>query len=427
MTPQQRQLWSWIGYDWANSAYATVVMAGFFPIFFKNYWSSGVEATTSTFYLGLANFGASLVILLFAPLLGVMADRLSQRKQYLIRFGLLGVVATALLPLVPEGGWVAAALLYLLASVGFSGSGSFYDALLPWVAPQAERDRVSSLGYAFGYLGGGLLFALCVVMSLQPALFGLTDAAAAVRLSFVLVAGWWSLFTLPLILWVEEPPMGEPAPPLGQLWRESWQRVGQTVRQIRQQRAVGLFLLAYWCYIDGVDTVIRMAVDYGLALGFESAVLIQALLLTQLIGFPAAWLLGWIGGRFGTRRTLLATIGGYGVIVIWGSQMTEVSEFYALAAAIGLIQGGIQALSRSLYSRLIPPEQSGAFFGFYNLFGKFATLFGPLLMGVVSLLSDDPRLSILSLLPLFLLGGWLLLKVPLTADGAAAAAAVTRP
>ncbi|QEP45028.1 MFS transporter [Ectothiorhodospiraceae bacterium BW-2] len=392
-------------------------MAGFFPLFFKQYWSAGSEPGESTLLLGLANVGASLAIVILAPLLGAMADRCGGRKRYLFRFALLGMITTALLPLVGAGEWGWAVLLYMLATIGFSGSISFYDALLLSVSSQSRYDRVSALGYGLGYLGGGVLFALCVAMSLKPELFGLADAAAAVKLSFLLVALWWLLFSLPLLFWVKEPrrEAATSSPSLWQLWRDSFTELGQTLSSVRSYRPVWLFLLAYWCYIDGVDTIIRMAVDYGLALGFESSVLIQALLLTQFIGFPAAILFGYLGQRWGTRRAILLAIGGYMGIVVWGYGMSSEAEFYQLAVAIGLIQGGIQALSRSLYGQLIPPAKAAEFFGFYNMLGKFAALLGPLLMGVVSWLTGDPRLSILTLLPLFAIGGWLLLKVPLPA------------
>ncbi len=408
---QPKSVWGWALYDWGNSAYSTAVMAGFFPIFFKQYWSEGTDVNESTFYLGIANFASSLVIVLLAPLLGAMADRCGHRKRYLFRFAILGIVTTALLPLVGQGEWQWAVFFYVLATVGFSGSISFYDSLLIFVAPKREFDHISAMGYAIGYLGGGLLFAVTVGMTLKPELFGLADAAAAVKLAFYLVAIWWGIFSLPLLLWVVEPGARMESPSLWRVLSDAIGELKHTFAEVRQQRMVWLFLIAYWCYIDGVDTIIRMAVDYGLALGFSSDSLIVALLITQFIGFPAALLFGKIGTLRGPKFGIQIAIAVYMLIIIYAYFMDSEFEFYIMAVAIGLVQGGIQSLSRSLYTRLIPEEKSAEFFGFYNVLGKFAALLGPLLIGWTSLITHDSRLSILSLIPLFVIGAWLLNKV----------------
>lgn len=408
---QPKSVWGWALYDWGNSAYSTAVMAGFFPIFFKQYWSEGTDVNESTFYLGIANFSASLVIVLLAPLLGAMADRCGHRKRYLFRFALLGIVTTALLPLVGQGEWQWAVFFFVLATVGFSGSISFYDSLLIFVAPRKHYDHISALGYAIGYLGGGLLFAVTVGMTLKPELFGLTNAAEAVKMAFYLVAGWWGLFTLPLMMWVVEPDGRNTEPSVWRVLVDALKELKSTFAEVRQQRMVWLFLIAYWCYIDGVDTVIRMAVDYGLALGFDSDSLIVALLITQFVGFPAALVFGKIGTIRGPKFGIQIAIAIYTLIIIYAYFMDSEFEFYMMAIAIGLVQGGIQSLSRSLYTRLIPQEKSAEFFGFYNVLGKFAALVGPLLIGWTSLITHDSRLSILSLIPLFAIGAWLLTKV----------------
>jgi UMF1 family MFS transporter len=304
-------------------------------------------------------------------------------------------------------------LLYVLATVGFSGSISFYDSLLIFVAPSRQLDHISALGYAIGYLGGGLLFAITVGMTLKPELFGLADAAAAVKLAFYLVAIWWGLFTLPLLLWVVEADGRPDNPGTIRLFIDALRELRHTLAEVRKQRMVWLFLLAYWCYIDGVDTIIRMAVDYGLALGFSSDSLIIALLITQFVGFPAALLFGRIGTIRGPKFGIQVAITSYILIIIYAYFMDSEFDFYMMAIAIGLVQGGIQSLSRSLYTRLIPREKSAEFFGFYNVLGKFAALLGPLLIGWISLISHDSRLSILSLIPLFVVGAWLLTKVEL--------------
>jgi len=402
--------WGWAMYDWANSAFATTVMAGFFPVFFKHYWNADVAVTESTFRLGLANSMASLLIVLTAPLLGAIGDHLGRRKRMLMGFAFLGLLMTGGLYLVGEGEWQLAATVYVLAVFGFSGSNIFYDSLLPFVSSRDDLDRTSALGFSLGYLGGGLLLGLNVLMTLKPQWFGLSDAAMAVRLSFVMVALWWLVFSLPLMVLVPEPenhPHGVTPRVLGIGFR----RIGDTLHKIRRLRPVWLFLIAYWLYIDGVGTIVRMAVDYGLSLGFEQKSLILALLITQFTGFPAALLFGWIGSRFGPRAGIFLALLIYTVVTLYGAMMDSVEDFYLLAFAIGLAQGGIQALSRSLYARMIPRGHTAEFFGFYNMLGKFAAILGPLMIGLVGTMTGSPRAGILSLLVLFVAGAILLIRV----------------
>ena len=386
MNSGKKAIWGWAFYDWANSAFATTVIAGFFPVFFKQYWSEGADANLSTAQLGLGNALAGLVMALLAPLLGAVADLTSARKRFLIFFAYLGVLSTAGLFLVGRGNWALAIFTFAMGNIGFSGANVFYDALLPRVAPPERIDAVSSLGYSLGYLGGGLLFAFNVLMTLMPQRFGLPDAAAAVQWSFVTVALWWGGFTVFTILWVPE--QRAPAAALSPLaaLAEGWHRLRSTLRTIGRFKPALIFLLAYWCYIDGVDTIIRMAVDYGLSLGFPSTDLITALLIVQFVGFPAALVFGRLGQRWGPRPAIFLAIGVYMGVTVWGALMTHRLEFYFMAVVIGLVQGGIQALSRSYYARLIPPERTAEFFGFYNMLGKFASILGPALMGVVGLL-----------------------------------------
>lgn len=408
---KDRKVLAWTLYDWGNSAFATTVMAGFFPVFFKQYWSAGETAVDSTFYLGVANSIASLIIVLLAPILGAIADSGSHRKRFLIFFAFIGVCMTALLPLMAMGEWPLAVLLYVVAALGFSGSISFYDSLIVFVTEPSRYDQVSALGYAMGYLGGGVLFAVNVAMTLKPEIFGLADAGEAVKLSFVMVALWWALFTVPLALWVTEPDgrgIGAVAAVRG-----GFRQLAETFREIRALRVVFLFLLGYWCYIDGVDTIVRMAVDYGLSIGFSSDSLIVALLITQFVGFPAAIGFGYIGKWLGPKAGIYIAIAVYSAIVVWASQMTSEVEFYGLAIAIGLVQGGIQSLSRSLYARIIPADKSAEFFGFYNMLGKFAAVLGPVMVGWAGVLSGSPRTGILTLLILFALGAFFLSRVDL--------------
>lgn len=405
-----RRIWAWAFYDWANSAYATVVMAGFFPVFFKQYWGQGLESTDSTFWLGFANSLSSVLIMVAAPVIGAIADRAGGRKRLLAFFALLGISMTSALYLVAQGAWVAAMAFYILATLGFMGGNLFYDSLIVEVAPESRLDRVSAWGYALGYLGGGLVFALLVVVTLWPHRFGFADSTQVVRLSFLVVAAWWAVFAIPVFLFVPESTAGGRLP-LHKAVGGGLRQLRATFREVRRLRVIGMFLIAYWLYIDAVDTIVRMAVDYGLSLGFDWKELITALLITQFVGFPAAVAFGRIGELRGTKYGLYLAIGVYMGITVWAALIETALEFYVLAALVGLVQGGIQSLSRAFYARLIPPGKAGEFFGFYNMLGKFAAVIGPLLMGGVALWTGSHRASLLALLVLFALGAWVLWHV----------------
>ncbi|OXS13639.1 MFS transporter [Zobellella denitrificans] len=406
LTLKSRAAWSWALYDWANSTFATTVLAGFFPVLFKQYWAGEMAAAQSTFWLGLFSSAASLLVMLMSPWLGTVADRHGAKKRLLLLFTLIGVLPTLGLFWAGEGQWLLAALLFAAASVGFFGGLTFYDALLVDVAAPEESDRVSAWGYALGYLGGGLLFALNVVMATKPEWFGLASATQAVKVSFVMVAAWWTLFALPLFFWVQERPAGAAAGT-----DTSFAALVALLRQASGRPAVFTFLIAYWLYIDGVHTVIRMAVDFGMALGFDSNSLVAALLMVQFIAFPAAVAFGYLGERIGTRKAIYLGLLVYVGVTAWGYGLQTERQFFLMAGAIGLVQGGVQALSRSFYSRLIPADQAGAYFGLFNMIGKFAAVLGPLLVGAVALATGSNRLSLLSLLVLFALGAWLLTRV----------------
>ncbi|RPH50294.1 MAG: MFS transporter [Desulfobacteraceae bacterium] len=385
MQKNRKAVIGWALYDFANSAFATTVMAGFFPVFFKQYWSFGADVNLSTARLGLGNSIASMIIALMAPLLGAIADKGSIKKKFLIFFAYMGAIMTASLYLVQKGDWILAVFIYSFAIIGFAGANIFYDSLLPAIAQKDEIDYVSGFGYGMGYLGGGLLFLVNVMMTLMPEKFGISDPTSAVKISFLSVALWWGFFTLFTILWVPEIRAAESGKTGFGFIRGGISQLSETFKKIRSQKNIYLFLLAYWFYIDGVDTIIRMAVDYGMSLGFDSKDLIVSLLIVQFVGFPAAIIFGKLGQTWGVRRSIFLSIGIYLFVVVWGTMMTKRMEFYVLAVVIGLSQGGIQALSRSYFSRLIPPDKTAEYFGFYNMLGKFAVIFGPALMGLTGL------------------------------------------
>ena len=401
-----KQVVAWAAFDWANSAFATTVMVVFFPVFFKQYWASDLSATDSTAQLAFFNTASSAVLAVLAPVLGALGDRGGARLKFLLGFTVLGVVATAGLYFVAQGQWQWAGVLFALASMGFWGGIIFYDSLLIDVARPERRDAISGLGYAVGYLGGGVLLAINVWMTLDPQSFGLIDAAHAVKFSFLTVAVWWALFAIPIFLVVREQP-GD-VPHVGSAIRDSFASLATTFREVRRYRPVVLFLFAYWMYIDGVNTIQKMAVDYGLAIGLETSSLVQAILMVQFIGFPAALIFGWIGQRISAAAGLFVCIGVYAIVTVYATFLDTATEFFAMAAATGCVQGGIQSLSRSYYSRLIPEHRAGTFFGFYNMMSKFAAVLGPLLMGVTALLTGNSRLAILSIVVLFIAGAFVL-------------------
>jgi UMF1 family MFS transporter len=414
---RNRPVLSWAFYDWANSAFATTVMAGFFPVFFQKFWSVDVSPTETTSRLGFGSAIAGAVIAVLAPILGAIADRGGRRKQFMFAWTLLGVAATAGLYLAAQGQWIAALVLFVLGTIGFNGGVVFNDSLLLDVAEPGDFDRVSAFGYALGYLGGGLLFLLNVLMVQKPALFGLRDAGQAVQVSFLSVAAWWLLFTIPVMRGVREQQRGTHLGIVAAI-RVGFRELGNTIAHVRQYRVVVMFLFAYWFYIDGVNTIIKMAVDYGTALGLDTGALLTALLVTQFVGFPAALLFGWLGNRIGPKRAILIGLVVYCAITVYAYFLDSEREFFALAVAVGLVQGGVQSLSRSLFGRLVPEGKSAEFFGFYNMMGKFATVLGPLLIAIVAALTHNQRASIISLVLLFVVGGALLWRVRLTPPAA---------
>lgn len=409
MLKLSRKVKGWALYYWGNHAFTTAVVTVFFPIFFKDYWNHGVDPSVSTFRLSLAVSGSSLIVALTAPILGAIADKGGHKKRFLIGSAFMGAVMVFALHFVGLGQWQWAMFFFMAANIGYWWGNVFGDSMLVSVAEPGKFDATSAIGYFSGYLGGGLFLVLGVLMSLKPQWFGLADAASAVKLILMLTAVWWLLFSIPLWFWVPEPTAAREG--LMTSARQGFSQLAETFRHVRAYKTVFMFLIAYWVYIDGVNTVIQMAVDYGKAIGFGTSDLILAVLLVQFVGVPAALLFGRIGERIGPKRGIFIGLSVYVLVSVFAALMTTAWEFYVLAAMIGLVQGGVQLLSRSYYARLVPAERAGEFFGFYNMLGEFAAIIGPVLIGTVSLLTGSPRASILSVILLFAVGAALLTQV----------------
>ena len=403
---------SWALYDWANSAFATTVMAGFFPIFYKSYWAIDLSNLESTAMVGYANSLSGLIVVLLAPILGAYADIGTKRKKLLLLFASLGILCTASFYFIPQGEWMLAALLYAIAAVGFSGGNVFYDSLIVSVSDNENRNRVSALGYSLGYLGGGLLFLINVIMFLNPQLFGIESQSNAVLLSFFMVAVWWAFFSVPLLRNVKEQDSERENPRFFQALKQSFNEVYQTLTEVRKYKNVAIFLLAYWFYMDGIDTIVRMATAYGADIGLEASSMITALILTQFVGFPSTLIFGYFADRLGFKKILTIGILIYILISIFASRITTAAEFYAMAIVVGLVMGGVQAVSRAYFSSIIPKDKEAQFFGFYNLVGKSAVVAGPALLAWISMIFNTPRAGILGLLVLFIPGLILLWMIP---------------
>ena len=407
-----KSAWSWAFYDWANSAFATTVMAGFFPLSFKSFWATDLSAIESTAVIGTTNSLSGVFIMVLAPILGAYSDLGKLKKKLLAFFALLGVFCTGYLYFIPQGEWFTAAFFYTVAVIGFSGGNIFYDSLIVSVSDEQQRNKVSSLGFSLGYLGGGLLFIVNVLMYLNPSWFGLASEAEAVLWSFLSVAVWWAVFSLPTFMNVTETGSSPISTSFLFTMKEAFRAVISTIREIKKYKRVALFLVAYWLYIDGVDTIVRMATAYGSDIGLSTSSMITALILTQFIGFPATLIFGVYADKIGFKRILTIGVSVYILICFYSAYMSTALEFYFLAGTVGLVQGGIQAISRSFFSNLIPKNKEAQFFGFYNLVGKSAVIVGPALVSWVALMFGNPRYGILSLLFLFVPGLILLRMVP---------------
>lgn len=408
---EKKKIFSWALYDFGNSAYSTTVMAGFFPIFFKTYWSGGADAVVTTARLGTVISVSSLVMALLSPTLGVIADLKGIKKIFWMIFTFIGVVSCAWMGFIPAGDWADAMYAYGVAMMAFNAASVFYDSLLPYVASVRNLDFASSLGYAMGYLGGGVLFLVNVLMYLFPASFGLPDGVTAVKYSFYMVAVWWLIFSFPLAKNIPEPTVEASPHNIFRLTGESLRTLKRTFLSLVHEKNLLLFIVAYWLYIDGVYTVMTMAIDYGIAIGFAAEDLIAALLITQFIGFPCAYYFGTVTKRWGAKKPILVCIFIYSLTVIAATYMATAWHFYLLATVIGMVQGGVQSLSRSMFARMIRKEESGEYFGLFNLVGRFASILGPLVVAFAVTVTGSSRMGMVGLLILFLIGAGLLAKV----------------
>ncbi len=401
-----RRVIAWALYDWANSAFALSVLAVLFPLVLGNFWSIGDDGAAVTARLGWITFAASVIVCITAPLFGTIADAGGYRKRFLFVLAAIGASMTAALGLIGEGEWPLALGIYMFASFGYYSSTVFYDSLLIDVCEPRYFSFVSSLGFSLGYLGGAVLLALHLWMLSSPATFGFENTTEVFSFAFVSVGAWWIIFLVPLLYFVSE--RHSPFEVSSGAIHAAYAELRATMRKVGQYRNVVVFLTGYWLYIGGVFTVIFMAVNYGQRLGFEDRDLVMALLITNFIGFPATLLYGLVAHRFGPKSGIYFALLVYIGMSVWAIFMKDIEQFFVMAIIIGTVQGGVQGLSRSLYASLIPPEQPGEFFGFYNMVTKFAHVLGPAMVAIAAMLSDDPKWVLLTLMPLFLAGGFLL-------------------
>ncbi|NLX17773.1 MAG: MFS transporter [Desulfobulbus sp.] len=408
MTREERH---WVLYDVANSAFVLVMVTAIMPIYFKDVMAAGQPAHIATANWGFANAGASLVLALLAPVLGAMADYPGRKKMFFAGFLGAGIFFNLTLPAVPAGHWMLCLLLFVLARVGWAGANIFYDAFLVDVTTPDRMDQISARGYAYGYIGSVLPF-LAVIGLIFTGGGGDTLPIGPARTGFVLIGLWWLVFSLPAVITLRQV---HALPVSPRPFYDSFRRIGKTMHEIRRYPQAFLFLLAYFFYIDGVDTIITMATAYGRDLGFSIPVLIAVLLFIQLVAFPFALIYGRLASRYSAKTMLMTGILLYCLVTVCAFFLPKITDplwkntaFWGIAFLVASAMGGIQALSRSFFGRLIPPEKSAEFFGFYNVCGKFAAITGPFLMGMVGRLAGDTRWGVLSLLFLFGIGALIL-------------------
>ena len=415
------ELRAWVAYDWANSAYVTTVMTAIYPIYFVSVAAAGIPRAEATARFAWGTTAGMLLVAVLSPVLGTIADYAGAKKKMLAVALVFGVTTTAALAFVGAGEWKMGLLLFVLSNIGVTASFVFYESLLPHIAREDEIDRVSAAGYAFGYLGGGLLLALNLWWIQRPDTFGFRDAEQATRMSFLSVAVWWAVFSVPLFRKVKEPRAAPRPPGTGaSVVASAFRQLRHTLVELRTYRHAFLLLLAFLFYNDGIQTIIRMSAAYGTELGIEQSSLIGSFLLVQLVGIPFALLFGRLAGILGPKRTLFIPIAVYLVITVLAFRMRTGRDFLILAFLVGTVMGGSQAISRSLFATMIPRQRSGEYFGFWSVFEKFAGVFGPAVFAAVIGATGHSRPAILSLVAFFLVGGVLLLFVDIEAGRAQA-------
>ncbi|KRO16904.1 MFS transporter [Lacticaseibacillus saniviri] len=398
--------WSWIFYDWAQGGFSIVIVTAILPIYFKSVaHQAGLANSTATAYWGYANSLSTLLISLMAPLLGALADYRPNKKRMFVGFSVIGMLFTLLMNFTGTDQWFMLLVLYALGSIGYAGANIFYDGFLVDVAEPDRMDRVSSFGFGIGYIGMVIPFLIVMILQLTSG-FGMLDSLGIVHVGFWLTAIWWVVFSIPFYRNVHQV---HSLPPVKHQWRESWQRVIKTIGTIWQNKPIMWFLVAYFFYIDGVDTIFKVATSFGVDLGLTTTQLMLMLLMVQLVAIPCTLGYSWLAHRFGTNRAILLAISVYIVIAIYGLMMHSVTDFFILGFLVGTSQGGIQALSRSYFAKLVPAEAANEYFGFYNIFGRFSAIFGPLLFGIVTQVFHNSQLGIASLAILFIIGGGLFL------------------
>jgi UMF1 family MFS transporter len=418
----RKELRAWAMYDWANSAFQTTIIAAVFPIYFHNVVAADLGDALSTSRFAWATTLAIVVVALVAPVLGAIADFAAMKKKMLAVFLGIGVVATTAMYWVEAGDWKLALTLFVLGNIAVAASIVFYESLLPHLVGEDELDRVSSAGYAIGYLGGGVLLAINLLMIQRPSWFGIPNAGTAVRLSLASVGIWWLVFSIPLFRHVPEPARRLEADesPAGNLVGTGVRRLIETFQELRRYKQAFLMLVAFLVYNDGIQTIIRMATTFGSQIGIDQNAMITALLITQFIGVPFAILFGQVAGRIGAKIAVFVGLGVYAFIITLGYHMSTAAHFYALAILVGMVQGGTQALSRSLFASMIPRHKSSEFFAFFGVFERYAGVLGPLLFAAMVDATGQSRHAMLAVLGFFVVGAAILVFVDVDAGREAA-------
>jgi UMF1 family MFS transporter len=417
MEKNKKQIYSWVLYDWANSAFATTILAAVLPIFYNDVAAASLPDNLATSYWGYTQTIAMLIIAVLAPVLGAIADSSNSRRSFLKYFAILGMIGTGLLFFVSRGQYLLASLFFIIGSIGFSGGNVFYDSFLPIISPKDKVDYTSTLGYSAGYLGGGILLVINLLMITKPSLFGIADTLTATRLTFVTVAVWWFIFAIPAFRNlpesgdIEDNARIQSRARLTSYFQTGFSRLANTFKHARKYRELFKFLLAFWVYNDGIGTIIRMATIYGREVGIGQNDLIAALLLTQVIGIPFALLFGKLAEKIGAKKSIYITLVIYLFITVRGYFLATAVDFWILAGLVGLVQGGAQALSRSLYAGMVPVNKTSEFYGFFGISSKFAAITGPFLFAFVGQITGSSRFGIISVALFFLVGLILLSRV----------------